>query len=166
MAPQSDSSSSKPETIVPLEKCFGAPNQNAFGSSVFFLSVSQQTEDLEEDSLSQYRYFLGDAWSRLGEQNWINGWAPVYVREQDKSRGILEELKSLPDREARQSASLLLENTEDAEESCKALQDAFDSPTVTELRIFKVGDSSAMSGILIAAKLLKTGSLFLILLLD
>jgi hypothetical protein len=166
MAPQTDSSRGKPDTIVPLEKWFGAPNQNAFGSSVFFLPISEQTENLEEDAIAQYRYFVGDAWARLGKQNWIDGWVPVYVREPDNSRGILEELKSLPDREARQSAGLLLENTEDAEESCKALRDAFDSPTVTELRIFKVGDCSAMSGILIAAKLLNTGSLFLILLLD
>jgi hypothetical protein len=61
---------------------------------------------------------------------------------------------------------LLLENSEDAALSSKALQVAFDSELTTELHIYKIGDCGAMSGILIAAKLQNIGNLILLLLLD
>ncbi len=166
MESQADTIRSKPDLVAELEKYFGNPSQAAFGSSVFFVPFAEQANDLESEALAKYQYFVGESWDRLGAQNWINGWAKVYSREPSSSLGILAELKSLTDRDARQSANLLLENTEDAELSSKALQTAFDSELTTELRIFKIGDCSAMSGILIAAKLQNLGSLILLLLLD
>lgn len=171
MEPQADTVSSKPDLVTELEKHFGKPSQAAFGSSVFLVPVAEQSKDLESKdlesaALEKYQYFVGESWDRLGAQNWINGWAKVYSREPSSSLGILTELKSLTDREARQSASLMLENTEDAELANKALQVAFDSELIAELSIYKIGDCSAMSGILIAAKLQNLGNLILLLLLD
>ena len=163
---QTDTTGSKPVFVTELEKYFGIPSQAAFGSSVFFIPFAEQSKELQSDALEKYQYFVGESWDRLGAQNWINGWAPVYSREPNSSLGILTELKSLTDRDARQSANLLLENTEDAELSSKALQMAFDSELTTELHIYKIGDCSAMSGILIAAKLQNLGNLILLLLLD
>ena len=166
MESQNETTGSKPDFVAELEKYFGIPSQAAFGSSVFLIPVAEQSKELESDALEKYQYFVGGSWDRLGAQNWINGWAAVYSREPNSSLGILAELKSLTDREARQSANLLLEITEDAELSSKALHLAFDSELTTELRIYKIGDCAAMSGILIAAKLQNIGNLILLLLLD
>ena len=155
-----------PSYAVELARVFGPPSQSAFGSSVFFIPAAEQSASLEADANAKYRFFLGDSWERLGEQNWIDGWGEVYKRERGSSTGILAELQSLQDRAARQSAGLMLENQEDPETANKALVDAFDNAHVVELSIFKVGDGSAMSGIFVAAKITEAGSLFLILLLD
>jgi hypothetical protein len=166
MAFSTDGADSKPNYVIELEKSYGPPSQSAFGSAVFFVPVAKQLESLEVDALAQYRYFVGETWNRLGEQNWINGLGTVYVRDPKSSPGVLAELQSLTDRETRQVAGLLLENQENPDSCRLALVNTFDSELVTELRIFKIGDGSVMSGVLIAARLLNVGSVFLVLLLD
>ena len=161
-----DEPDNKPYYVVALERAFGEPSQSAFGSATFFVPAAKQSQSLEVDAAAIYRHFIGEAWERLGETNWLNEWSCVYVRQQNSSLGIVVEMKSINDREARQSIGLLLENTEDSIASSDAIQTAFDHALVSELRIYKIGDGSALSGILIAARLLDTGSLFLALLMD
>jgi hypothetical protein len=157
---------SKPDYVSALEKIFGAPNQNAFGSSVFFVPAVEQSASLEADGFAKYKFFVGEVWERLGEENWKNGWSLVYARDVRASPDIVTELRSLPDRLARQSAEMLLDNLEDPEMAIGVLREAFDNSLVNELRIFNIGDTNAMSGIMIGARLTGTGSLFLALLMD
>lgn len=86
-------------------------------------------------------------------------------RTSDTKRDIVRELKSIADREVRISAGLLLDNQEDSEAAGAALHSALGHPAVCELKVFKIGDGAAMSGLLIAANIQEAGCLSLILLL-
>lgn len=155
--------SAKPAFISALESAFGPPSQAAFGSAIFYAPADVSTT-LEQAALARYRYFVGDLWERYGEDAWMSTWQPVYTRPADAEPNILTELRSLNDRSAALSASMLLENGDEAN---AALSAAFDDATVTDLSIYTVGDGAAMSGILVAARrAATTDELFLILLLD
>lgn len=162
-APNNDSSS-KPSFVQALETVFGAPSQQAFGSSVFYIADDQA--NIEKEAMSRYRYFLGSTWEKLGESNWLSTWELAYERKLGSPPDIVMELKGIPDRNVRMSASLLIENHEDATAAAAALGGAFDQPAVRELKVFKIGDGAAMSGLLIAAIIQGVGCLCLILLLD
>jgi hypothetical protein len=155
---------SKPSFVLDLESVFGSPSQQAFGSSVFFTTNADIS--LDDEALSRYRYFLGTTWEKLGEQNWLSNWGLVYERKSDAKADIVSELKSISDQNVRLSASLLLENQEDVSAATQALQNAFDHPQLKELKVFKIGDGAAMSGLLIVASIHDQGLLSLILLLD
>lgn len=155
---------SLPSFVVLLESQFGPPSQQAFGSSVFY--NPQNMPNLEEEAMLRYRFFLGDAWKRLGEANWLSTWGVVYERNLSSPPDIIQELKTIPDRGVRMSADLLLESQEDAAAAQAALRGAFDQSAIRELKVFKIGDGAAMSGLLIAANIEGEGCLSLILLLD
>ena len=73
----------------------------------------------------------------------------------------------MDDREARLSASVILDEVDDAENARAALAAAFDDPAVSELAVYTVGDGAAMAGILIAGRRGDTGeTTFLVFLLD
>lgn len=155
---------STPSFVRDLQSAFGPPSQQAFGSSVFF--TANANTSLDDEALSRYRYFLGTTWEKLGEQNWLSNWELVYERKSDAKADIVSELKSISDRNVRQSAGLLLENHENISAATQALQNAFDHPQLKELKVFKIGDGAAMSGLLIVASIHDQGLLSLILLLD
>ena len=155
---------SKPSFVTDLEITFGPPSQQAFGSSVFY--NPQNMPNLEEEAMLHYRYFLGDTWEKLGEANWLSTWGVVYERNLSSPPDIIQELKTIPDRGVRMSAGLLLENQEDAAAAQTALRGAFDQSAIRELKIYRIGDGAAMSGLLIVANIHEKGCLSLILLLD
>lgn len=161
-----DRNSNLADIIATLQSRFGQPSQAGFGSAVFYSSKAPSTYQIETEALACYRYFLGPTWEKLGEQNWLSTWSMVYERKSDTNTNIVSELKSIADGEVRMSAGLLLENQEDSEVAAAALQSAFDHPAVCELKVFKIGDGAAMSGLLIAANIQEAGCLSLILLLD
>jgi hypothetical protein len=152
--------------VATLQKHFGQSSQAGFGSSVFYSPNTPLSCLLETEALSRYRYFLGTTWEKLGEQNWLSNWGLVYERKSDAKADIVNELKSISDRNVRLSAGLLLENQENISAATQALQNAFDHPQLKELKVFKLGDGAAMSGLLIVASIHDQGLLSLILLLD
>ena len=155
---------SKPSFVQNLESAFGTASLQAFGSSVFF--TTNTNIHLDEEALSRYRYFLRATWEKLGEQNWLSNWGLIYERKSGDKADIISELKSISDRNVRMSAGLLLENQEDVSATTQALQKAFNHPQLKELKVFKIGDGAAMSGLLIVASIRDQGVLSLILLLD
>ncbi len=157
---------SKPNYVSELESVFGEPNQSGFGSAVFFIPIDQQSDRLESDAQATYRFFVGESWERFGEAAWMSTWTSAYSRTLQNTPDIIAELRGLSDREARQSAGLLLESQENAHTAEEALKQAFDQPQVEELGIFKIGDGEAISGVIIAARISNAGTLALILLLD
>lgn len=155
-----------PTEVVALQKRFGGPSQSAFGSAVFFNPNSRALPNLEAEALAVYKTFVGESWERFGEANWLGQWACIYTRASTSLASIEAELRALADRETRQSADLLLENHEAGEAARVAIRNAFDSPMVAELGVFKIGDGEAMAGLLIAAKLRDCGVVVLALLMD
>ena len=165
-ATEETSNTIKPDYVTALERFYGAPSQDGFGSAVFYERLPADA-DLEQTALAQYRYFVGDLWERYGEDAWMGPWRQVYTRPADGNANIVAELRSLEDRAARQSAALIVDEIDNAEDARAALAAAFDSAAVTELSVYKLGDGAAMSGILVAAHRAATGEmLFLIFLLD
>ncbi len=156
----------KPDDVTALEAAYGAPSQAGFGSAVFYERL-QATDALDQAALAKYRFFVGDLWDRYGEAAWMGPWKRVYTRQAGGTSGIVVELRGMDDREARLSASVILDEVDDAENARAALAAAFDDPAVTELAVYTVGDGAAMAGILIAGRRGDTGeTTFLVFLLD
>jgi hypothetical protein len=61
---------------------------------------------------------------------------------------------------------MILENIEGAEKARLALSSVFDDPTVTDLRVYTLGDGGAMAGILVAGAKETGEAVFLVFLLD
>jgi len=155
----------KPSYVQNLEKVYGPPNQEAFGSAVFHEVLKDS--DLAEEAQNKYRYFVGDLWERYGEEAWLSAWKQIYTREQDTESDIVKELKDISDFDASMSIDQFLESVENPEEAQSALKTAFDDPVVNKLFVYTVGDGEAMSGILIAALRKKNDEgTFLVFLMD
>jgi Asp/Glu/hydantoin racemase len=77
------------------------------------------------------------------------------------------ELRGITDVDARNSAPMILDVVQDAEQAKAALAAAFDDPAVSDLRVFNLGDGGAMSGILVAGRRAAAAdATFLVFLLD
>ena len=157
----------KPDYVTALEAVYGPPSQAGFGSAVFY-ELLPAGSDLTATALAHYRFFVGPLWERFGEDAWLTPWQAVYTRPPEAERSIEAELRAVPDRAAALSASMLLEN---GDEATTALTVAYDDLAVTDLVVYNVGDGAAISGVLIAGR--REGSdaataeaVFLILLLD
>ena len=160
----------RPEWVQELERVFGAPNQAAFGTAVFFEVLSDHIaepdhEALEQRALAWYQFFCGGAWKKFGPDHWLGTWRIVYTRSDD-SASVIDELSNLEDRSARSSGSAMLDGHEDSQKAKQALKQAFDAPTIDELQIYGIGDGDAMSGILIAGRRADGESAFVTFLLD
>lgn len=163
---QEEAAASKPEYVANLEAAYGAPSQEGFGSAVFYESL-QATDDLEQKALEKYKYFTGELWERWGEDAWMGPWKEVHTRAAGAKADIVAELRAIDDRDAANSAPMILDVVQDAEAARAALSAAFDDPAVTELRVFNLGDGGAMSGILVAGRRAASGdATFLVFLLD
>ena len=156
----------KPEFVARLEEVYGSPNQNAFGSAVFFDPAANPPSDsiLDETALARYRFFCGKTWEQFGEENWLNTWKTVYVRRWNAQADIVSELTMIKDSDARQSASMLLD-TNSLPNCHEVLAQAFDIEAISDLKVFKIGDGQAMSGVLIAGQY-PDGVLSLVFLMD
>jgi hypothetical protein len=156
----------KPDYVTALEAAYGAPSQAGFGSAVFYEPV-KTADGLDQAALAKYRFFVGDLWERYGEAAWMGPWRRVYTRPADGTPDIVAELRGMGDRQARVSASMVLDEVEDAETARAALAAAFNDPAVSELAVYTLGDGAAMAGILIAGRRGESSeSAFLVFLLD
>ena len=153
---QTQSEGTAPECVTALETAYGAPSQAAFGSAVFHERL-KASDDLEQATLAKYRYFVGDQWERFGEAAWMGPWTEVYSRQPGTKHDIVAELGGLADRGARLSASVILDDVENAEEARAALSAAFDDSAVTEISVYNLGDGGEMSGLLIAGRSRRNG---------
>lgn len=148
-----------------LEAAYGAPSQAGFGSAVFCEQL-RASDDLADAALARYRFFVGDLWARYGEDAWMGPWKEVYSRPSGAKPDIVAELRGITDPDATQSAPMILDVVQDAEQARVALAAAFDDPAVTEVRVFNLGDGGAMSGILVAGRRTTGDAIFLLFLLD
>ena len=161
-----ESSANKPANVLKLEKIFGGPSQNAFGSAVFFDPDGEPPANLESPALAWYQHFAGKSWEQFGPDNWLANWRLVLARDKGQSKNIVAELQTIGDQQAMLSASMLVENHEDPKLAKLALTQGFDDPSIEDLRAYRIGDGQAMSGILIAARCQRVGSVYLVFLMD
>ncbi len=91
-------------------------------------------------------------------------WRLIHARASD--RDVVVELGGLEDPQARSSAEMLLNATEDPVSGQAALSAAFDDPSVQDLLVFSLGDGGAMSGVLVAARRTNSEATFLVFLMD
>jgi hypothetical protein len=166
-APMTTNQAAKPPAYVTaLQAAYGAPNQAAFGSAVFYEPKAGGT-DLAALGLTKYRYFVGDLWERYGEDAWMGPWRQVYARPAAAAVDIVAELRAIADPDAARSIPMILDNINGAEQARASLAAAFDDPAMSEVGVFNLGDSGAMSGILVAGRRAATGeAIFLVFLLD
>jgi hypothetical protein len=156
----------QPAYVNALEAAYGPPSQAAFGSAVFYDRTSASA-DLEQAALAKYRYFVDELWERYGEAAWLSAWQEIYARQPEATADIIAELRSISDRSARLSVSLILDEIENAEQARAALSNVFDDPAVLALSVYTIGDGAALSGLLIAGQRAETDeAVFLVFLLD
>jgi hypothetical protein len=158
----------KPTDVIALEAIYAAPRQAGFGSAVFFDPTNTEgaEPDLEPGARAKYKHFCGEIWQRFGEANWLATWKEVYLRNSATKRDVVAELRSLSDSDVRSSTTMILDVTDSPAKAHHALADAFDAPHVTELRVYRMRDGEAMSGLLFAARRPPKGTLFLAYLMD
>lgn len=156
----------KPKSVTDLETAYGPPSQAAFGSAVFHEKL-KASDNLEQAALEKYRYFTGDLWERYGKEAWMGPWKEVYARGSDILPHLQSELRVIKDADAASSVPMILDNIEGAGQARAALAAVFDDPSITELRVYNLGDGGAMSGLLIASRNQASGeATFLVFLLD
>jgi heat shock protein HslJ len=156
----------KPENVKDLETAYGAPSQAGFGSAVFY-EKNVTADNLEKKALEKYEYFLGELWEKYGQETWMGQWKEVYSRKIDEEHDIVSELSGISDSEAVISVSLVLEGIEEADRARLALSSVYDDPSISNLRVYSIGDGGAMSGILITGQSNETGeAVFLVVLMD
>jgi hypothetical protein len=156
---------SKPDYVQDLEKSYGPPSKEGFGGAVFFELV-ELDDDLEDLAKKYYQHFVGELWERWGEETWMGPWKEVYARESDAKPDIVKELQGIKDRDAANSVPLIIEVSGDAEAAREALSAAYDTPEVTELRVYNIGDGEAMSGLLLTGRRENGEGTFLAVLMD
>ena len=155
-----------PEYVKNLENSFGGPSREGFGSAVFFETLAASA-GLEQAALRTYRLFVGELWERWGEEAWMGPWRETYARPNGFKPDIAAELRAIEDRSAASSVPMILEPSGGADAARAALTAAFDDPSVTELRVYIIGDGEAMSGLMVAGRRAATGdATFLVFLMD
>jgi len=156
----------KPRGVAELEAVYGGPSQAGFGSAVFFVQLAAD-DDLEKIALDHYRYFVGGLWERYGEDAWMGPWREVYARPYGAAPDIVAELRGIKDPDAAVSVPMILDNVDDADKARAVLATVYDAFTLTDLRVYTLGDGGAMSGLLVAGCHDGTrDAIFLVFLLD
>ena len=113
-----------------------------------------------------YRYFVGHAWEEFGEENWTKTWAESYLRPSGKHPGILQEMAQLKEHPIALAASQVTENHDDPKGASEALSDVFDAASICEVRLYNIGDTEAITGVLIAALSSSGRGIALVFLMD
>jgi len=149
-----------------LEEVFGKPSKATLGSAVFTSSEIIDGQKLDDFAQKSYKHFVGEAWETIGEANWTKLWSRLYRRADGKESGILSELKDLSDSATSLAASQVTENHDDPTAAEQALQMVFDSSAIRDVSIYRIGDSEAISGVLIAGILGSGTAVALVYLMD
>jgi hypothetical protein len=136
------------QIIRDLEAVFGKPSTAGFGSAVFY-EVSKMNESLTFIALEDYELFVGEKWNAETKALWMNDFRKVYERTPGTTDDILTELHNVKDNDAKQLVPLLTELVENAAHGRLALTAAFNHQDITNVELYKIGDSAAMTGLIL-----------------
>jgi hypothetical protein len=149
-----------------LTETFGGPSQNTLGSGVFLSETNLDSAKLDDYAKSMYQHFVGKAWEQIGAENWDKTWQILYRRPAESKTGILKELQSLGDAATELAASQLTENHDDPEGAAGAIVGVFDSPSISCVSVYRIGDTEAITGVLLAGLLTTERAIALVFLMD
>ena len=145
------------KAIQRLEVLFGKPSEATLGAAVFQSQSALSVSQLDDFAKAQYQHFAGAAWESFGEENWNKTWKLLYRRPKSSPLDILGELNQIEDSATNLAASQLTENHDEPSGAQEALKGVFDSDFIQEVSIYSIGDSEAITGVLIAG-ILDTGT--------
>lgn len=154
------------KAVQRLEQLFGKPSESTLGTAVFQSESTLSVEQLDGFSRSSYQHFAGAAWEAFGQENWTKPWRLLYRRSEDTAADILGELGRIEDSSTCLAASQLTENHDDPQGAQEALKGVFDSDFVQAVSIYRIGDSEAITGVLIAGLLTGGIGIALVFLMD
>jgi hypothetical protein len=154
------------ESVNRLIRVFGGESESTLGASVFQSPSRITSAELESFAFLCYKHFVGKSWEAFGEENWSRPWALLQQRPHGSVPNILQEISSLSDPATALAASQLTENHDSPVEAAEALQAVFDSPEIQELRLYRAGDSEAITGLAIVALNQSNGAMVLVFLMD
>lgn len=138
-----------PDAFDELEARFGGPSDDGFGSAVF-RRPAPPGSDLEALARDVYRDFVGELWTRFGAEAWTGAWSELAARSAAAEGSVLDLLGAIADPLGRSAADMLVNGGPDPEAAAKALADAFDREGISGLKVFRIGDGEAMSGVIVA----------------
>jgi hypothetical protein len=163
------SSAQIPQYVTNLRTFYGQPSQDLVLGIVVFYEQLEPAADIEQVALRYYREFIGVYWERFGETTWMQSWQKVYERAVGQKPDIVSELNAVVYRtyvSDRLSNLLRFDSVDDCETAQQLLAAAYDDPDVTDLRIYEIGDSSVMQGLLIIGYRLNGETTAVVLLVD
>ena len=163
------SSAQIPQYVTNLRAFYSPPSQDLILDIVVFYEQLEPAADIEQVALRYYREFIGVYWDRFGESTWMQSWQKVYERPVGKKSDIVSELNAVIYRTYvcdRLSNLLRFDPVDDCETAQQLLAAAYDHPDVTDLRIYKIGDSDVMEGLLIIGYRVTGETTALVLLVD
>lgn len=140
-------SQEKPESVRALEAIYGGASDSGFGSAVFWTPEGGQ--GLEVAAREIYHRFVGERWERFGESAWMAPWAAVHHAAGPAS-DIVAALQAIEDRDVKRSVPMILDEVESPDAARAALRSVFEQMPLRELAVYRIGDGSAMSGLLLA----------------
>lgn len=152
--------------VAKLTEVFGSASQNTLGSAVFQSDSKVDLETLDDYAKSVYQHFVGKAWEDFGSENWNKTWQMLYRRPVGAAGNILEELKSLGDAATELAASQVTENHDDPTVAAQGLTGVFDSPSLSSVSVYRIGDSEAITGVLLAGLMPIEKAIALVFLMD
>ena len=155
----------KPNYVVLLEKAYGPPSEEGFGSAVFF-DRDDRGATLEELAKKYYQRFVGNSWERWGQDAWLAAWKEVYARRPSTGHDIVAELNGIEDDSVSSCVPMILTAIDNADQAAKALEAAFNVPQVVALRVYRIGDGEAMTGLLLAGRREHGDTTVLVFLMD
>lgn len=152
--------------VAKLTEVFGSASQNTLGSAVFQSDSKVDLETLDDYAKSVYQHFVGKAWEDFGSENWNKTWQMLYRRPVGSAGNILEELKSLGDAATELAASQVTENHDDPTAAAQGLTGVFDSPSLSSVSVYRIGDSEAITGVLLAGLMPIEKAIAMVFLMD
>ena len=145
-------SSQPPKYVSDLMELYGSSYGEFLGSGVFYNTLEPEV-DLEQVAFEHLRKFVGPRYFEPNEDSWRRGWELLYRRPEGEPGNIVKEFEAVYDileRVLERFLNPLKEN--DYQTAPPKLAIAFDTPEVTDLRIYQIHDEDIINGRLIISR--------------
>jgi len=131
---------------------YGSSYGELLGSGVFYDLLGPEV-DLEQVAFEHLRKFVGPRYFEPNEDGWRNGWELLYRRPEGEPGNIVEEFEAVYDILERVLHRFLNPlKGDDDQIAPQKLAIAFDTPEVTDLRIYQIHDEDILNGRLIISR--------------
>ncbi|MGB1252147.1 MAG: aspartate/glutamate racemase family protein [Candidatus Promineifilaceae bacterium] len=150
-------------SIQDLQNVFGGETDTGYGSAVFIKQLSAETK-LEAAAKVVYQAFAAQKFEQFGDNMWAN-WSEVY-RASGGRQNFHRSLINHDDFQVSMQAGMLIENHDDPDAARAAFRTAFADTSISEQRVYFIGDDDAYSGLIVASRRKNGTAIFLNSLMD